>query len=97
MIKDTSLPYIVVLTDPVSGGVTASFAMLGDITIAEPKALICFAGPRVIASTVGETLPDGFQRSEFLLEHGFIDQIIHRKELKDKLANLLSLLLKRAA
>ena len=97
MIKDASLPYIVILTDPTSGGVTASFAMLGDITIAEPKALICFAGPRVIASTVGETLPDGFQRSEFLLDHGFIDQIIHRKELKDKLANLLSLLLKRAA
>ena len=97
MIKDASLPYIVILTDPTSGGVTASFAMLGDITIAEPKALICFAGPRVIASTVGETLPDGFQRSEFLLDHGFIDQIIHRKELKDKLGNLLSLLLKRAA
>ena len=97
MVKDAKLPYIVILTDPTSGGVTASFAMLGDVTIAEPKALICFAGPRVIASTVGETLPDGFQRAEFLLDHGFIDQIIHRKDLKDKLANLLSLLLKRAA
>jgi acetyl-CoA carboxylase carboxyl transferase subunit beta len=97
IVKDAKLPYIVVLTDPTSGGVSASFAMLGDVTIAEPKALICFAGPRVIASTVGETLPDGFQRAEFLLDHGFIDQIIHRKDLKDKLANLLSLLLKRAA
>ena len=97
MVKDAKLPYIVILTDPTSGGVTASFAMLGDVTIAEPKALICFAGPRVIANTVGETLPDGFQRSEFLLDHGFIDQIIHRKDLKDKLVNLLSLLLKRVA
>lgn len=85
------------LTDPTTGGVTASFAMLGDVAIAEPKALIGFAGPRVIQNTVGETLPDGFQRSEFLLDHGFIDQIVHRKDLKTKLAQLLSLLLKRAA
>jgi len=97
MVKDAKLPYIVVLADPTTGGVTASFAMLGDVAIAEPKALIGFAGPRVIQNTVGETLPDGFQRSEFLLDHGFIDQIVHRKDLKTKLAQLLSLLLKRAA
>ena len=97
MVKDAHLPYIVVLTNPSSGGVTASFGMLGDITLAEPKALICFAGPRVISSTVGETLPDGFQRSEYLLDHGFIDQIVHRSEIKNKLSQILSLLLKRAA
>ncbi len=97
MVKDAKLPYIVVLTNPTSGGTTASFGMLGDITLAEPKALICFAGPRVISSTVGETLPDGFQRSEYLLEHGFIDQIVHRSEIKNKLTQILSLLLKRAA
>ncbi len=97
MVKDAKLPYIVVLTNPTSGGTTASFGMLGDITLAEPKALICFAGPRVISSTVGETLPDGFQRSEYLLDHGFIDQIVHRSEIKTKLTQILSLLLKRAA
>ena len=97
MVKDAKLPYIVILTNPTSGGTTASFGMLGDITLAEPKALICFAGPRVISSTVGETLPDGFQRSEYLLDHGFIDQIVHRSEIKNKLTQIISLLLKRAA
>jgi acetyl-CoA carboxylase carboxyl transferase subunit beta len=97
MVKEAKLPYLVVLTNPTSGGVSASFGMLGDITLAEPKALICFAGPRVISSTVGETLPDGFQRSEYLLDHGFIDQIVHRTEIKNKLTQILSLLLKRAA
>jgi acetyl-CoA carboxylase carboxyl transferase subunit beta len=97
MVKDAKLPYCVVLTNPTSGGVTASFGMLGDITLAEPKALICFAGPRVISNTVGETLPDGFQRSEYLFASGFVDQIVHRKDVKDKLSQILSLLLKRAA
>ena len=76
------LPYISVLTDPTTGGVTASFAMLGDLNIAEPGALIGFAGPRVIEQTIRQKLPDGFQRSEFLLEHGMIDAIVHRKEMK---------------
>jgi acetyl-CoA carboxylase carboxyl transferase subunit beta len=97
MVKDAKLPYIVVLTNPTSGGVSASFGMLGDVTLAEPNALICFAGPRVISNTVGETLPDGFQRSEYLFDNGFIDQIVHRKDIKDKLLQILSLLLKRAA
>jgi len=97
MVKDAKLPYIVVNTNPTSGGVSASFGSLGSITLAEPNALICFAGPRVISNTVGETLPDGFQRSEYLLEHGFIDQVVHRKELKDKLSQIISLLLKRVA
>ena len=97
MVKDAKLPYIVVNTNPTSGGVSASFGSLGDITLAEPNALICFAGPRVISNTVGETLPDGFQKSEYLLEHGFIDQVVHRKELKTKIAQILSLLLKRSA
>jgi acetyl-CoA carboxylase carboxyl transferase subunit beta len=82
------LPYISMCTDPTTGGVTASFAMLGDITIAEPKALIGFAGPRVIKETIKKDLPEGFQRSEFLLEHGFLDFIVHRKELKEKLAQV---------
>ena len=97
MVKDAKLPYIVVLTDPTSGGVTASFGMLGDITLAEPNALICFAGPSIIKNTIGETLPDGFQRSEYLLDHGFVDQIVHRNDIRDKLAQIMSLLLKRAA
>ncbi len=88
------LPYISVLTDPTTGGVTASFAMLGDLNIAEPGALIGFAGPRVIEQTVRETLPEGFQRSEFLLEHGAIDQIVDRREMRDKLASLIPLLMK---
>ena len=85
------LPFISVLTDPTMGGVSASFAMVGDVVTAEPRALIGFAGPRVIEQTVRQTLPDGFQRSEFLLEHGAIDMIIDRREMKDRLANLLSL------
>ncbi len=84
------LPFISVLTDPTMGGVSASFAMLGDIIIAEPGALIGFAGPRVIEQTVRETLPDGFQRAEFLLEHGAVDMIVDRREMRDRLASLLS-------
>ena len=83
--------YISVLTHPTTGGVTASFASLGDITLAEPGALIGFAGPRVIEQTIGEKLPDGFQRSEFQLEHGFVDQVVPRTELKEVLARLLLL------
>ncbi len=88
------LPFISVLTDPTTGGVSASLAMLGDINIAEPKALIGFAGPRVIEQTVRETLPEGFQRSEFLLEHGAIDLIVDRRDLRDRIASLLRLLMK---
>ena len=83
------LPYISVLTDPTTGGVTASFAMLGDVNIAEPRALIGFAGPRVIEQTIRQTLPEGFQRSEFLLEHGMLDMVIDRRELKDVITRLL--------
>jgi acetyl-CoA carboxylase carboxyl transferase subunit beta len=83
------LPYISVLTDPTTGGVTASFAMLGDLNIAEPKALIGFAGPRVIEQTIRQTLPEGFQRSEFLLEHGMLDMIVDRREMKDVIARVL--------
>jgi acetyl-CoA carboxylase carboxyl transferase subunit beta len=86
------IPYISLLTDPTTGGVTASFAMLGDFNIAEPEALIGFAGPRVIRETIGKDLPKGFQSSEFLLEHGFVDFIVNRTKLKDKLSLLLSLL-----
>lgn len=86
------VPYISVMTDPTMGGVSASFAMLGDINVAEPKALIGFAGPRVIQQTVRETLPDGFQRSEFLVDHGAVDLIIDRREMRDRLANLLAIL-----
>ena len=89
-LSQAGLPYISVLTDPTMGGVSASFAMLGDIIIAEPQALIGFAGPRVIEQTVRETLPDGFQRAEFLLEHGAIDMILDRRVMRDKLAVLLS-------
>lgn len=85
------LPYISYLTDPTTGGVTASFAMLGDINIAEPEALIAFAGPRVVKETIGRDLPDGFQTSEFVLEHGFLDYIISRTELKQKLGHSLKL------
>ena len=81
--------FISVLTDPTTGGVTASFAMLGDIILAEPNALIGFAGPRVIEQTIGQKLPEGFQRAEFLLEHGFVDKIVGREELKDTLAQIL--------
>ena len=83
------LPYISVLTDPTTGGVTASFAMLGDLNIAEPKALIGFAGPRVIEQTIRQKLPDGFQRSEFLVEHGMLDLVIDRRELKEAVTNVL--------
>ena len=84
------VPYISLLTDPTTGGITASFAMLGDFNIAEPEALIGFAGPRVIKETIGKDLPKGFQSSEFLLEHGFVDMILHRNVLKDKISLLLS-------
>ncbi len=86
------LPYISILADPTSGGVTASFAMLGDFNVAEPEALIGFAGPRVIKQAVGKDLPEGFQRSEFVLDKGFVDMIVHRKELKGKITQLLDLL-----
>jgi len=88
-LSDKKLPFISILTDPTMGGVSASFAMLGDIIIAEPKALIGFAGPRVIEQTVREKLPEGFQKSEFLLEHGAIDMIVDRREMKKVLSDLL--------
>jgi acetyl-CoA carboxylase carboxyl transferase subunit beta len=91
--KAAGLPYISVLTDPTTGGVTASFAMLGDITIAEPRALIGFAGPRVIEQTIGQKLPEGFQRAEFLLEHGMIDMIVPRNMIKTELSSVISLLM----
>lgn len=89
-LSSAGLPYISILTDPTMGGVSASFAMLGDVIIAEPQALIGFAGPRVIEQTVRETLPEGFQRSEFLLEHGAIDMIVDRREMRDKIVTLMS-------
>ena len=89
MLRDAGLPYIVVLTDPTTGGVTASYAMLGDIQIAEPGALIGFAGQRVIEQTIREKLPDGFQRAEYLLEHGMIDMVVHRHEMRDTLLRLI--------
>jgi acetyl-CoA carboxylase carboxyl transferase subunit beta len=85
-LKDAGIPYISLLTDPTTGGCAASFSIQGDINIAEPKALIGFAGPRVIEQSIRQTLPEGFQRSEFLLEHGFVDRIIHRKNLKKELS-----------
>jgi acetyl-CoA carboxylase carboxyl transferase subunit beta len=95
-LAEKRLPFVSVLTDPTMGGVSASFAMVGDIVIAEPGALIGFAGPRVIEQTVRETLPQGFQRSEFLLAHGAIDMIIDRRQLRDRLADLLALLARQA-
>lgn len=92
-LSDASVPFISVLTDPTTGGVTASYAMLGDVHIAEPSALIGFAGPRVIKQTIGKDLPKGFQRSEFLLDKGFVDVIVHRKELKETITKLLRHLL----
>jgi len=92
-LSEAGLPYVSVLTDPTMGGVSASFAMLGDVIVAEPNALIGFAGPRVIEQTVRETLPEGFQRAEFLLTHGAIDMIIDRREMRAKLSQLLSSLL----
>ncbi|MGA7838602.1 MAG: acetyl-CoA carboxylase, carboxyltransferase subunit beta [Ignavibacteriaceae bacterium] len=91
-LADASVPYISVLTDPTTGGTTASYAMLGDVHVAEPQALIGFAGPRVIKQTIGKDLPKGFQRSEFLLEQGFVDVISHRKDLKSNIHNLLTLM-----
>ena len=94
-LRAAGLPYISVLTHPTTGGVSASFAMLGDLNIAEPEALIGFAGQRVIEQTVREKLPEGFQRSEFLLEHGTVDQIVDRREMRDRLAHLLAMLMKQ--
>ena len=92
MLHDAGLPYIVVLTDPTTGGVTASYAMLGDVQIAEPGALIGFAGQRVIESTIREKLPEGFQRAEYLLDHGMLDMVVHRKELRARLAQVIGYL-----
>ncbi|MGB2867991.1 MAG: acetyl-CoA carboxylase, carboxyltransferase subunit beta [Bacteroidota bacterium] len=91
-LSDDGVPYISLMTDPTTGGVTASYAMLGDVQIAEPAALIGFAGPRVIRQTIGKDLPKGFQRSEFVLEKGFVDMIVHRRELKETISKLLRLL-----
>ena len=92
-LAERKLPFVSVLTDPTMGGVSASFAMIGDVVIAEPKALIGFAGPRVIEQTVRQKLPEGFQRAEFLLEKGAIDMIVDRRQLRDKLHGVLSLLM----
>src|SRR5699024_199161 len=94
-LRAAKLPYISVMTDPTTGGVSASLAMLGDINLAEPQALIGFAGQRVIEQTVRETLPEGFQRSEFLLEHGALDQVVDRRGMRDRIADLLDLLMRR--
>ena len=94
MLKEAGLPYIVVLTHPTTGGVTASYAMLGDVQIAEPNALICFAGPRVIEQTIREKLPEGFQRAEYLLDHGMLDMVISRTEMRDELIKVIRMLMK---
>ena len=91
-LDEAKIPYISLLTDPTFGGATASFSMLSDMNIAEPNALIGFAGPRVVKETIGKDLPEGFQTSEFLKEHGFIDFIVHRKELKERLSQLLRMI-----
>lgn len=96
-LSDAGIPFISVMTDPTMGGVSASLAMLGDINVAEPNALIGFAGPRVIEQTVRETLPEGFQRAEFLLDHGAIDMIVDRRDMRDRLTNVLTMLQQRAA
>ena len=96
-LRAAGLPYISVLTHPTTGGVSASFAMRGDLNLAEPEALIGFAGQRVIEQTVREKLPEGFQRSEFLLEHGTVDQIVDRREMRSRLAHMLALLMKQPA
>jgi len=93
MLKEANLPYIIVLTHPTTGGVTASYAMLGDIQIAEPGALICFAGPRVIEQTIREKLPEGFQRAEYLLEHGMLDRVTDRRKLREELVQILRMLM----
>jgi acetyl-CoA carboxylase carboxyl transferase subunit beta len=95
LLKEAGLPYIVVLTHPTTGGVTASYAMLGDIQIAEPNALICFAGPRVIEQTIREKLPEGFQRAEYLLDHGMLDRVIHRKKLREELVTVIRMLMRQ--
>lgn len=91
LLSDAKLPYISFLSDPTTGGVTASFAMLGDVNISEPNALIAFAGPRVVKETIGRDLPEGFQRSEFVMEHGFLDYIVERKDLKQKLSQTINM------
>ena len=91
-LREAKLPYIVVLTNPTTGGVTASYAMLGDVHLAEPGALIGFAGPRVIEQTIREKLPEGFQRAEYLQEHGMVDAVVHRHELRETLSRLISVL-----
>lgn len=91
-LAERKVPYISILTDPTTGGVSASFAMLGDIILAEPGALIGFAGPRVIEQTIQQTLPEGFQKSEFLLDHGLIDNVVHRRDLRQTLIQLLLML-----
>ena len=96
MVKEAGLPYIVVLTHPTTGGVTASYAMLGDVQIAEPNALICFAGPRVIEQTIREKLPEGFQRAEYLLDHGMLDRVTHRKKLRDELIAITRMLTRQS-
>jgi acetyl-CoA carboxylase carboxyl transferase subunit beta len=88
-LAENHVPYISILTDPTTGGVTASFAMLGDVNIGEPGALIGFAGPRVIRQTIGKDLPSGFQRAEFLLEHGFLDMVVHRRDMRDAVHQIL--------
>jgi len=93
MLKEAGLPYIVVLTHPTTGGVTASYAMLGDVHISEPNALICFAGPRVIEQTIREKLPEGFQRAEYLLDHGMLDRVIERPKMKDELVTITRMLM----
>jgi acetyl-CoA carboxylase carboxyl transferase subunit beta len=93
MLKEAGLPYIVVLTHPTTGGVTASYAMLGDVQIAEPNALICFAGPRVIEQTIREKLPEGFQRAEYLLDHGMLDRVTPRAQLRDELITITRMLM----
>ncbi len=95
MLREARLPYIVILTNPTTGGVTASYAMLGDIQIAEPNALICFAGPRVIEQTIREKLPEGFQRAEYLLEHGMLDSVLHRSKIRDELIKITHILQKK--
>jgi len=94
-LSNAGLPYVSLLTDPTTGGVTASFAMLGDLNIAEPKALIGFAGPRVVRETIGRDLPEGFQTSEFVLEHGFLDLIVKRSDLKNKLSSIFNMLMQK--
>ena len=95
MLKEKNLPFIVVLTHPTTGGVTASYAMLGDVHIAEPNALICFAGPRVIEQTIREKLPEGFQRAEYLLDHGMLDRVTHRGKMREELITIVRMLMKQ--